>query len=577
VLLGPLRSQPAFQAFVRALRGLPYLGRYVEAAIARVKSIEAPREPAQAPLAQPWRAPADTADPHTAIKFGGVPPIPVAILGYDETTNDLLKLTALCGLRPVAIHTLPGGLRDGSAIDISREEINAATQGRANVDGPLHVPVLDREAFAKLANENNIPVLIGSYAVRERDLFRDAFFYGRGVVKLKGPIIHPAVFADHYRSPHRRFQLIAFPGSGNTVVQAVFSQLTEAGLPAYTAPDDLASRQISQYCYHYYFSLYNLVSSLFDLHGRWRADGAPSHTRYGGVYVPIGGERNKVSVSGLPQRAYTWAQRWNGSHEPLTAKAIQFFAEQNFQIIQILRHPLDLIVTNAAKITSLSGNREPSLLIQNEEWMTSMLDVLEGYFKGISEHHTEVDCVKYEDLLADPARTIRQLANIIDADVSDETIAGIWNGVKGRILSGDAGHYWNPSAGKWMQYIPARYADRIMASPLREYAARLGYRIEREMFKGDAVFTPSGRCSELDLAWQDARWEAPTGKQPGLRHPDLYRVHDAGLGLLFIGSMRYKDEMERLRHSPIFADLLAAGRAPANAEPSLIAEHIGLR
>ena len=39
MFLGKLRAQPEFQALIRAVRSLPYLGRYADSAIARFKAV----------------------------------------------------------------------------------------------------------------------------------------------------------------------------------------------------------------------------------------------------------------------------------------------------------------------------------------------------------------------------------------------------------------------------------------------------------------------------------------------------------------------------------------------------------
>jgi Sulfotransferase domain len=576
------RSIPGARSAARLLRRLPYIGAYVDSLLAHFRerkgtdhsqvavnddSVECPPRISSVPEDQYQQ------------QSEAKPLKPILILGHDETTVDLLKILPLFGFRPVAIHSLPGGISEGSAIEISRQEIEAATGASeaSIVNDNLSLPAVSAEDFCRMANGDKLPILIGSYIVRERDQFRDAIFYGRNKLHLKSAIWHPVRFADHFRFAEKRFQIIAFPGSGNMLVQSIFSRLAKVGLTNEALNNDPVSTQISRYSYHYYFSLYNFISSQFDLLGRWRADNSPSHTRYGAIYVPIGDEKAPIVIGGLPQRAYTWAGHWNGSHEPLVEETLRFFTNQNFQIVQILRHPLDLIVSNAAKITSFAGHREPSRLIGDREWMMSMIEILEAYFRGLREFRSSVTCIRYESLLANPMQILKEFAEAIGAMVTEEDITRIWEDLSGRTLSNDPGHRWDPRPGKWMEYIPERYADIIMSSRLRDYAKILGYEIERDMFKGDDHAPDIELCSELHLAWQDARWESSTGKRPALRHKNVYRVHDIDRGLLFVASSRYRGTLETLRQSSAFADLLAAGAVPTDAEPSLIREHLGLR
>lgn len=503
----------------------------------------------------------------------------IAILGYDANTPEVLRTAVALGFTPTCIHAPNGALTAGTKITVSRGEVEAIDGGRSfpMAGDSLEIDVLAAAEFQSAIVERNIPVVIGSYGLRERDYFRENLLYGRNKLNLSGPILHPAFLGDFHSNPKRRYAIIGFPGSGNMILQHICSRLMPPPPAPIWAADPL-SAAVSQFALCYWYSLGNYLASQFDDVGRWHDVAAPSHLRYGAIYIALRNQISPAVIAGLPQRSYIWSNPWHTSHEPLTDKALSFFSEQNIRVLQIVRHPLDLIVSNAAKITAAAGDRAPQLLLQVDTWMEGMLQTIEAYYAAMVKHRQAkgVTFLQYADLLADPIVTIRRVADFLDVDVNDQESEVIWSDLKGSRLSGE-GHFWDPRSGKWREFIPLRFAERIIGSPLHEYAKSFGFDFSEKDFIGSRADVQSYAADLFNIAWQDARWESSTGKQPAISHPDVYRAHDQELGLLMVCGKNYAPVMENLRMSPVLRDILAASKASSWHEAALMAPYLGLK
>jgi len=361
------------------------------------------------------------------------------------------------------------------------------------------------------------------------------------------------------------------------IVQNICWQLRSAPPTPFWARTQLAAA-LTQFAMSYWNSLRRILASAFDDHGRWQDVSAPTHLRFGGIFIALRDVNSPVIIGGLPQRSYTWANPWHVGHEPLTMQTLSFLTSQNFHVMPVMRHPLDLVVSNAAKITIASGERTPQLLLQNDAWMDNLLKAVEAYYAELAEHQgaSGITLIRYEELLASPVRVIRQIAEVLGVKCNDGDAGRLWEKLGNKPVVG-IGHLWDPRAGKWKEFIPARYAERIRASHLRECAEALGYRLEAEDFKGTRSEISPNACDPMYLALEEGRWQCLTGKQPAITHPDVYRVVDQKSGLLMVCSNQYAETMERLRNSPVLRDLLAAGQLGSGSEPPLVEDLLELR
>ena len=499
----------------------------------------------------------------------------VAILGCDPDFENLLYNMVALGVRPVAVHSPTKNYYladEGDEVRLDKHRL-AKLMAETGFDlsvVPESIPLLDETSFKAMVIEKQVPVIIGAYGLRERDYFRETLLYARNRLKLTAPLIHPGALCDRFCFPPQRFLITGYPGSGNMVVQNCVGLLLAAAAGKTWSPSPLCNA-LSQYAMYYWHSLSDLIIKAFDGHGRWADIAGSTHIRWGAQHISLSSEDTYTSITGLPMRSFAWANPWVSSHEPLTKACTSFFREQGFKIIGICRHPLDVIVSNAAKLTAEGGDRAPQILLQNDEWFEEMVKMLEAYYARIVRNQDDVILVRYEDLLADPLETLQKLAEGMGLSVSKKDCKTIWDeGIQGKTLSTDRGHYWAPKQDKWQSYIPPRYAERICNSPLREYAEKLGYKIDSDDFRGELSDTPENHCDLMNVAWQEARWEIPTGKPPNIFHQDIVIKEFKELGIQTVTRKFYQPVFDELLESKMFREVMQAARLEPWNESNMV-------
>ena len=136
----------------------------------------------------------------------------LAVLGYDNSTLGVLKAAVAAGFTPVLLHAPSGSMAGGTTIEVSLREVRAMAPDRRLVaDGQtLSVPVADEGNFKRFIAEKSVPILVGSYELRERDFFREILLFARNRLKVDGRILHPAMLCDFFRCDQRRFAIVEF-------------------------------------------------------------------------------------------------------------------------------------------------------------------------------------------------------------------------------------------------------------------------------------------------------------------------------------------------------------------------------
>lgn len=479
----------------------------------------------------------------------------IALLGADPDFRTLIHIVAACGLRPMMIcpgvRALPfsGG---GYELDADLVHDYARQLRTSPFVDDRRVPICSNE---DLLRTPSLPVLIASYGARERNYFREEILYARNKLGLRNPLVHPAALCDLVRLQDPRYLITGFPGSGNMIVQGVVAKILEKS-PRPAA--DPIGAFFSSYAISHHFSIADKMSSAFDEVGRIWDTQAPSHVAFGGSYVFTADSEAPTFIAGLPMRAYAWANPWTSSHEPLTRTAIDFYRDQGLKIIYIQRHPLDVLVSNAGKITSFAGQRCAPYLLNNRDWVERMVDQLELYAEESNPRTNQCITIRYEELMETPINVIRHLAAELNVDLSPKECFDIWSGLEDKELSYDKGHRWSPGYGKWRDYIPPECASIVCSEDRRSVWKRIGYDAAPSDLTGAKSSIPP-EANRLDLEqviWQDHRWEAACGKRSGFSSDNIVAIRENGI--LGVTHVRHREIIEKLLGSLVFRDMLSA-------------------
>lgn len=190
-------------------------------------------------------------------------------------------------------------------------------------------------------------------------------------------------------------------------------------------------------------------------------------------------------------------------------------------------------------------------------WVCSMIDALENYYCTIAAAKDEIDYLTYEELLSDPVATLQKLATIFDRSITEEAARAIWQKWFDMPAAGP-GHRWDPRAEKWKEFIPQRFADRLVGSKLEAAARIFGYTFRREDFRSHSHASEKVVLDHRLIAVEDCRYNVLVGKDIVLSDEGFYAASSGDTGLFASGPAQVRSSIDRLLNSPLTKDVLAA-------------------
>ncbi len=160
--------------------------------------------------------------------------------------------------------------------------------------------------------------------------------------------------------------------------------------------------------------------------------------------------------------------------EPFTS----LLDRHQFRVVVLSRHPLDVLVSilhfaphepqTARWLEGEGGNEVPIFDVPPSsraflEYATgpraaALLGVSHEWRQAIGCH-----CIRYEDLVRDPAAELRRLGEVLGRPAAPETIARAIaaNSLENLRATSQNQHFWNGQPGLWKALIPAAEARRI--------------------------------------------------------------------------------------------------------------------
>lgn len=276
---------------------------------------------------------------------------------------------------------------------------------------------------------------------------------------------HPAVLADLINADlSDRVVVCGFPGSGNGIVQTTVEHL----LPMRQAlPLHAETHSMSAFVANYMGLIGSLLS---EFSGKVGGKGPSMATWRENVVSAtwlIGDDR--AHLYGIPSRNYL-VETVHKTHEPLEFKVSRMM-RQGAKGILILRHPLDIVVSIAKKLSYVGV-----MLLEEENLFRILVRGIANYyhsgFKFAMEHGMLV--VRYEQCIGDYEAFVDRAGQYLGCAINEEFVADLKLRLLGRPVSG-AGHLWSPSAGKHRQYLPSQYVDIAREEGLEKICALLDY------------------------------------------------------------------------------------------------------
>ncbi len=484
------------------------------------------------------------------------------VLGGRHETQTILHVLHAFGIRVIAQHDETAPPDQSGSVPLKSSTIAQYAQ-LAHCPKPRivsGVPQVERTRAKELLRTRNVGLIVASHHVTDdEDQFLDACKYAREQLGFTGQPIHLASLCDLFQYPGTRYLLAGIASSGNMVFQRILTAL----LQQRAAPTPLSMNTVAQLLAS--FALYHARSlqRLFARHMSCDMDAvllSATNTQFGQCLIQT--DERYSALFGLPLKSYAWAGESTGTHEQVNTEMLSFYARQGYELIYILRHPLDIIVSLAAKMSSVTpGKQRPELALNHEQWFDDAVTTLVRYYEGFLQHQRELKTVHYEQLFSNPLAEIEKLAGLIGMTVSQDQAAAIWQSVDGRPVSGDR-HFFAPGAGKWQRYLTAKHRDVVMSSSLPQLAHAFGYEITAGDFS-DAPDAPETDEASVDprFSWLDAILEIPIGK-PSSFTDYIERIDNDALAVRGSFDLAHRANGLALMQSPDLSLIVRAAEWP---------------
>jgi len=247
------------------------------------------------------------------------------------------------------------------------------------------------------------------------------------------------------------------------------------------------------------------------------------------------------------------AEFWTTHEFPSDAK-IERFLELGYKTVFAIRHPLDVVLSLAHK---LAPGQEASLL-ERLDWFRATVDTVVAYLSQYHRLGLPGLSVRYEDLLTEPASTIRALAAALELPVTEQQANDIWQKYGFRPLQPK--HYWQPGFQKWCIWLSGAHHAALEGSGLSVLLTKLGYpELRSADFQGPALSSPTTPLTPSDAhmwAVADLHAEIHYGTPRTFRSQRIIEGVEPG------SNCRYASDspqaIERILSDPRFTELLAA-------------------
>ncbi len=435
-------------------------------------------------------------------------------------------------------------------------------------------PIVDEQEFRQRYDPATaIPVVVASRSAdgRQSDFSRNlvAILNEWGI---DCPLHHPA-FIKRFVTPSfpGGLGVFGFPSSGNTVINSILGSLLAARDPDAAGLDPVAS-MIRELCADHIEVLYDAIYHSTVGLGAWGYQLRPNGI--GRLEVALGtgarrsldAERGFLSdgflyLSGL--RAFSHPTRpFYASHEAPDAALRREMASLNYRVVAICRHPLDVLVSLAAKYW-----RPPDAVLHDADWFRTMATVLRDWWAA-ALGAGEVPMVRYEDLLAEPVREIHKLAEIAGLPLPSDSYAEELRdqflfkslqkpGSPAALL--ESGHMWKPSAGKWKGLLGEAHVATLEELDYASLLGELGYESD---FRGGLGGCPPAEEIAMDrawLAWHDYTTHLTLGSEVVFRDPgQVFETVSGTDVVIYANDGETAAQLKRSYETPYWRRLLTA-------------------
>ncbi len=397
------------------------------------------------------------------------PPEAVFVYGLNEWTEPYAKLIEGLGISITAF--VDAEQTDGTFR--GRRVLNpAAFVEHYGTRGGTPVVVMSRSADGLQANfEAGVTLLANELGCRRR-------------------LLHPAFLKRHLSPPFPfGHALFGYPSSGNTLLGSLLEEFLSRRLARKKPEFSLPTQLMRAACTEHMTMLSDTVFRAARALGAWAIQGRLIRVGEFDLALSAGPRQELEAERGLPSPHFVYLAGLGGfphimgqsyaSHEVVDEALLAEMKSLNLDVFVACRHPLDIIVSLAAKHW-----RPPDAVLHDLAWFAGVAENLKTWYQAALARSAGLTMVRYEELLERPLAVIPRLAQAAGYELAGEAEAAMLAEAHiGRTLQQpgssaalfESGHLWQPGAGKWRERLSRDHVEILEDLGYARFLADLGY------------------------------------------------------------------------------------------------------
>lgn len=285
--------------------------------------------------------------------------------------------------------------------------------------------------------------------------------------------------------------ITGFPGSGNIIYQKIFQEINIIKSKKFMIKKKEEYENLSKYFASlFHNTILNFVKEFLSKKTKKEIDYiVPVLVRnfIGFYYVKFKDDKNYSMINNIPIYQHLWEDHFVGQHGLNDKSFFSKFENIFYKQVYILRHPLDIITSNAGKIMmEITGERTNIVnLVNHKNYLLPMIDALINYLEILIKNRKDYIFLSYEDLIINPKKTISKVSNHLKMKLTNNEINKIQFKLLGKNLVDDQEftsrnkkHFWNMEFNKYKKYIFNDNLNYIKKTRLNKLCDYFGYSIE---------------------------------------------------------------------------------------------------
>lgn len=294
-------------------------------------------------------------------------------------------------------------------------------------------------------------------------------------------LLHPAAFLPILPLKYKnRVKTYGLPGAGNVLFQNFLYNF----LPTTNLPTEAFCSQIG---FEYMEFIKDCIKSSFS---DKNIEIVPSmHQDYMGLFqITSNNFEQEVFITNVPLYSFSW-DKIVGGHGIPKHSVINFFSEKGFKNIQIIRHPLDNILSNLRKVRVLKKDQDYSDLspiVLESQFLTDLFELCSIYYTSVLRNKKDLYIIKFEDITENPIPTFLKLCKFLNIKTTPEKIQAWYNKTVFQIIDKNSKFSRNHFTGgksTWKKYFSEDWFSYFQEYDLIKISNELGYSLKKSEIK----------------------------------------------------------------------------------------------